>query len=224
VIVAVIDSGIDTTHEDLKPVLWVNKKEIPGNGIDDDQNGYVDDIHGWNFLGNKNGQNVTTDSDEAARVYYGLKKKYGDSIPDLSRLSLQEADEVRTFERAKFQIESQAKEASIMVLLYRNIVEKLPVADSVLKIALDKDIYTGNQLLPFKPKSSEESKSKSLMLGLFQQLKAMESTNKIIIDDLLSFYNGEKKKVDNLNGPPKDYRAIIGDDPNDINDRFCLVI
>lgn len=220
VIVAVIDSGVDTTHEDLKPVLWVNKKEIPGNGIDDDKNGYVDDVHGWNFLGNKNGQNVSTDSDEAARVYYGLKKKYGDSLPDISKLSLEEADEVRTFERAKFQIETAAKEASIMVLLYKNIVEKLPVADSVLKLAMAKDIYTGDQLTAFKPRNSEESKSKSLMLGLFQQLRAMEATNKSIIDDLMHFYNGEKKKVDNLNGPPVDYRAIVGDDPNDINDRY----
>src|SRR5215208_1997652 len=43
VVVAVIDSGIDTLHEDLKPILWTNPKEIPGNGIDDDGNGYVDD-------------------------------------------------------------------------------------------------------------------------------------------------------------------------------------
>ena len=55
VIVAVIDSGIDTLHEDLKSVLWVNPKEIPGNGIDDDKNGYVDDINGWNFLGGRDG-------------------------------------------------------------------------------------------------------------------------------------------------------------------------
>ena len=58
VIVAVIDGGIDTLHEDLKPILWTNTKEIPGNGIDDDHNGYIDDIHGWNFLGNKDGRNV----------------------------------------------------------------------------------------------------------------------------------------------------------------------
>ncbi|MCH5598701.1 hypothetical protein [Niabella ginsengisoli] len=45
VIVGIVDSGIDTTHEDLKPVLWVNEKEIPGNGIDDDKNGYIDDIY-----------------------------------------------------------------------------------------------------------------------------------------------------------------------------------
>jgi len=51
IIVAVIDSGIDINHEDLDGVLWTNKKEIPNNGIDDDKNGYIDDIHGWNFLG-----------------------------------------------------------------------------------------------------------------------------------------------------------------------------
>lgn len=52
VIVAVVDSGVDIDHEDLKAVIWTNKKEIAGNGIDDDKNGYIDDIHGWNFLGN----------------------------------------------------------------------------------------------------------------------------------------------------------------------------
>lgn len=51
VIVAVIDSGIDIDHEDLDDVIWTNEDEIPNNGIDDDKNGYIDDIHGWNFLG-----------------------------------------------------------------------------------------------------------------------------------------------------------------------------
>ncbi len=76
VIVAVIDSGIDTLHEDLKSVLWRNPKEIPGNGIDDDKNGYVDDIYGWNFIGGRDGNNVEKDSYEAARVYHNLKAKY----------------------------------------------------------------------------------------------------------------------------------------------------
>src|SRR5262245_16814912 len=65
VIVAVIDTGIDTAHEDLKDILWHNPKEIPGNGIDDDKNGYVDDIYGWNFRGGKDGRNLNEDSDEA---------------------------------------------------------------------------------------------------------------------------------------------------------------
>src|SRR5438067_8810201 len=56
VVVATLDSGIDTLQNDLKSILWVNKKEIAGNGIDDDHNGYVDDIHGWNFLGGQGGK------------------------------------------------------------------------------------------------------------------------------------------------------------------------
>ena len=77
VVVAVIDSGVDTTHEDLRPVLWHNPNEIPGNGIDDDKNGYVDDVYGWNFIGGRDGRNVEKDSYEAARVYHGLKSKWG---------------------------------------------------------------------------------------------------------------------------------------------------
>ncbi len=49
VVVAIIDGGVDPTHEDLAQNLWVNPGEIPGNGIDDDGNGYVDDVHGYNF-------------------------------------------------------------------------------------------------------------------------------------------------------------------------------
>jgi len=55
VIVAVIDGGVDTAHQDLQGMLWSNPREIPGNGKDDDRNGYVDDIHGWNFLGSAKG-------------------------------------------------------------------------------------------------------------------------------------------------------------------------
>src|ERR1700694_2549899 len=76
VVVAVIDSGVDTLQEDLKDILWVNPKEIPGNGIDDDHNGYVDDIHGWDFLGGKDGKVDYTETTEEVRQYYRLKDKY----------------------------------------------------------------------------------------------------------------------------------------------------
>ena len=57
VIVAIIDSGVDAEHEDLAKNMWINADEIAGNGIDDDNNGYIDDIHGWNFIGGPNGKN-----------------------------------------------------------------------------------------------------------------------------------------------------------------------
>src|SRR5687768_15025787 len=75
VLVAVIDSGIDIDHEDLKDILWTNEDEIAGNNIDDDKNGYVDDIHGWNFIGGKSG-NVNQDTYEVTREYARLKPKY----------------------------------------------------------------------------------------------------------------------------------------------------
>lgn len=76
VIVAVIDSGTDTGHEDLNANLWVNPKEIPGNGIDDDQNGFVDDIHGWNFLGKSDGTLVLWGVEETTRQFLLYRGRY----------------------------------------------------------------------------------------------------------------------------------------------------
>jgi cell wall-associated protease len=72
VVVAVIDSGVDIEHEDLQGKIWVNTKEIPNNKIDDDKNGYVDDIHGWNFLGNSKGENLDAARLEKTRIFAKL--------------------------------------------------------------------------------------------------------------------------------------------------------
>jgi subtilisin family serine protease len=69
IVVAVIDMGIDTTHRSLYPILWTNTREIPGNNIDDDHNGYVDDVHGWNFAGGRDGRNVEYAPLEVTRLY-----------------------------------------------------------------------------------------------------------------------------------------------------------
>ena len=144
VIVAVIDSGIDTAHEDLKPVLWTNKLEIPGNGKDDDNNGYADDIHGWNFIGGKDGSNVGKDSYEAARVYYRFKQRFEAIDFKPSTLSGQELNTFNTFQKAKNQLESQAKEAAMYVMILKDVVAKLPQADSILQKAMGKKTYTGD--------------------------------------------------------------------------------
>ena len=89
IIVAVIDSGIDTAHEDLTPVLWTNKNEIANNGKDDDGNGYVDDVHGWNFCGAPNGENLATNTLEIARVYHRWKLQFeGKPANDIPKDSL----------------------------------------------------------------------------------------------------------------------------------------
>jgi subtilisin family serine protease len=80
IIVAVIDSGVDIDHEDLKESIWVNEDEIPNNNIDDDNNGYVDDIHGWNFIGNSKGENINYENMEYTRIY-----RAGKTHPDYER-------------------------------------------------------------------------------------------------------------------------------------------
>ena len=97
IIVAVIDGGIDIEHEDLKKVLWVNQKEIPGNGIDDDKNGYVDDVHGWNFIGSPKA-NIHYDNMEVIRLVNKLEPKYAAAL-NSTPFTEEERKEFQTYKK-----------------------------------------------------------------------------------------------------------------------------
>ncbi len=219
VIVAVIDSGVDTLHEDLKPVLWRNPKEIPNNGIDDDKNGYVDDYYGWNFLGGKDGKNVKEDSYEAARLYHALKPKYGGEV-DESKLSAIEKEEYRVFKKAQGDIEHASTESQTQVLFLRGLFNKMPAADSLLKLKF-KPEYTGNDLASFKPANSKEADAKSTMFALFKGFEMMDAKNDFINKEFTDYYKGLEKKANASQTAPKDYRGeIVKDNYYDFNDRF----
>lgn len=88
VLVAVIDSGIEVDHPDLKSQMWVNPKEVAGNGIDDDKNGYIDDMHGWNLLGATNEEQleltrIVSRGDDGSAEYQRAKKELDDKIAEL---------------------------------------------------------------------------------------------------------------------------------------------
>ncbi len=95
IIVAVIDSGMDIEHEDLKDIIWTNADEIPNNGIDDDKNGFIDDIHGWNFLGDKLDENL-----EITRMVKLYEKEFeGKDISNLAGKDVQRYSEYKELEQ-----------------------------------------------------------------------------------------------------------------------------
>ena len=101
VTVGVLDSGVDITHEDLRDVIWVNPKEQPNNQLDDDKNGYTDDLNGWNFMGAKDGTTYEYDQPEITQTYLLLKTKYDKADP--ATLSPSEKRQYSTYQTAKKQ-------------------------------------------------------------------------------------------------------------------------
>ncbi len=222
VIVAVIDSGIDTLHEDLKPVLWINPGEIPGNGKDDDGNGYIDDINGWNFLGNPDGRNVKQDSYEGSRVYHALRGKYAGRIIDTASLSADSLKEYKTWLKARKKIEGDDNDASgIDLLMLRRALQGAEKSDSILRIALNRDTFTGNDLDTFQASSTTEKAAKGGLIYLFRANQMMDITNIQFIEGFSEFVNGEIRKAESKEKAPPEYRKdIVGDDETDINDRY----
>jgi subtilisin family serine protease len=218
VVVAVIDSGIDTLHEDLKPILWKNPKEIPGNGKDDDGNGYVDDIHGWNFLGAKDGRNVKVDSYEGARFYHKFKSKYENA--DTATLSAEDKIQYNSWLKAKKAVLGDSDEMMDIGMLKRAYTAAVK-SDSILRKSLNKDVFTGNDLDKFVAATAAERSAKGSMLYLFKANEQMESTNKEFMEGFGEFVSGQERKAEAKDHAPKDYRGeIVGDNEEDINDKY----
>jgi subtilisin family serine protease len=149
VTVAIIDSGIDINHEDLKDVIWTNEKEIPGNGIDDDKNGYVDDIHGWNFIGGKDGTNVDQDTYELTREYMRLKEKYANvQNGKVHKKQKEEYDNYLKIEdKFKRLKEKNATTYGQFAALYLNFQKSVDTLKAVLKT----DTLTMDKLMAYSP-------------------------------------------------------------------------
>ncbi|MFI5135792.1 MAG: hypothetical protein ACHQD9_08065, partial [Chitinophagales bacterium] len=124
VIVAVIDGGVDVTHEDLKDKIWVNPKEIPDNKIDDDKNGYADDVHGWNFIGGKSGD-VQYDQFELTRLYRQLNEKYG-SVTTASNGDAQ----YQQYQDIKQEFDQKSAESLMNYKFYKGLLDHM---DSLFK-------------------------------------------------------------------------------------------
>ncbi|MFT4155134.1 S8 family serine peptidase [Parafilimonas sp.] len=221
VIVAVIDTGVDTTHEDLKKILWVNKKEIPGNGIDDDHNGYVDDIHGWNFLGNRNGDNLTKTSDERSRVYYAYRDKYEGKNMDTATLSADEKWTYTEWQKAAADMTISGDE-QMEVMMLEALDKTLRKQDAILQQELGKDEYSISDLEHSQNLSVSGKQAKTSYMNILKVVQTDSTTTNVsILADLEEYLDGKKSSLQNKTTAPPDYRAqSIKDNYYDINDKY----
>jgi subtilisin family serine protease len=187
VIVGIVDSGVDINHPDLKDVVWTNTKEVAGNGIDDDKNGYIDDIHGWNFLGNAEHENLE---------YVRILKKGDDGSAVYKRAKAEYDKEIREAQAGKQQMDFIAK------------------ADQKIREELKKDNYTVEDLKTLKSSDQLVNAIKPQLIQILGTISKEEFDNEI---------KGGKEHFDNqleYNLNQKfDGRKIVGDNPDDFNDR-----
>ncbi|MFZ4863062.1 S8 family peptidase [Sphingobacterium sp. Mn56C] len=212
VIVAVIDGGVDVHHEDLKDVLWINKKEEQKTGKDKDGNGYIDDKYGWNFIGNANGENVNYDNLEVTRQIVKYEPKYSAVLPSTN---LTEA------ERREF-VAYQG-----MVSDYTSKLDEAQFGDqnySRLKANIDKLIASIGKA----PKDISKSDLDAYKADNDQQKMALRIAKKEVEGGSFSkFYDDIKDAADYFGAQVKYHlnkefnpRSIVGDKYEDVSERY----
>ncbi len=191
VVVAVLDSGMDLEHEDLKGVLWTNTDEVPNNGKDDDGNGYVDDVHGYNFLGDS----------------------YNEQLEYVRMLRLNIGDASERAE-ARLLLDKEYPEAVQNKQQYEQIFQVVKGADQLVKTELGKEDYTKKDLLSIEPKTAQMEQSVAVLTQMFTYGDSIPEVLEELEEGIKYF---SEQANYNLN---KDFngRAPVGDDPYDITD------
>lgn len=207
VIVAVIDSGIDIEHEDLKNVIWTNTGEIAGNGIDDDKNGYIDDIHGWNFLGPINDEQL-----EMARIVDRYEAQFkGKTIADVSD-NQKQAFEMYT--KALADVTKSREEALNNKTRYEQIKAAVTNAHNSVVKELGKEDYTKEDLSKIEATTDQMKENIGRLSQMFQY---EDSIPEIItsLDGVITHYTDQINANYALN---KNFRSVLNDNPYDLKD------
>ena len=208
VIVAVLDSGVDITHEDLKSVVWVNRDEVANNGRDDDNNGYIDDVNGWNFLGDAVKENM-----EYTRIYKRLKSKY-DGKP-ASAISSGNRAEYDVYVSAKAEYDKELNETQQSITQYKQIKQQILAAHKAVSAKLGKEDYTKKELAAMEATTPDMQQNKAILSQIQNNVDENIPTALKQLDEAIEYYTNRLDTHFNLN---LDGRAIVGDNPYDITD------
>ena len=197
IIVAVLDSGVDFKHEDLKDIIWTNPGEIPDNGIDDDHNGYIDDIHGWSFIGGKNG-NVDHEQLEITRLYKHYRDQFKETMPE--SLSRKQKKEYQRYLTIKKEFDKALDDAKTNLKRFEDLLDAL----TALQKAYGKDEFTAKDL--------PEMKTKNPAAGQIVAMLKRGGSAKDLRKRLEGAYDYYAKNVSYYYNPDFDARKIVGDD------------
>ncbi len=207
IIVAVLDSGVDVEHEDLAANIWVNEDEIPDNGIDDDKNGYVDDINGWNFIGGKK-DDVHHDNLEITRIYKELRKKFGDNSQD--DIALSDQKEYERYLKIKKDFKSRVSQKKAEKEEFMPVYKAYKMSLKWAKKESGSKEPTLEEIEQLATKDEREEALKGLLIEFKKQ-----DIEEIIIE--------QKEHFDNALGfsynLKYDSRKIVGDDYEDYSEK-----
>lgn len=209
VVVAVIDSGVDIMHEDLKDIIWVNEDEIPGNGKDDDNNGYIDDVNGWNFIGGSDGRNINNENLEVVRIYNRLNKKYANR--NVEGLPKKERKEYARMLELKQTIDENREALAPKMVQVETVMDMAKKAKA--KIGKDlKDITADDvNALP----DADFGALKNIASNAFYQ----GGTFKDAYEGIEGYYDYINGQMNCNYNPEFDARDIVGDNPANMSDR-----
>ncbi|MDE7378605.1 MAG: S8 family serine peptidase [Paraprevotella sp.] len=217
--VAVISRGFDIEHEDLVDVLWTNKKEKPGNDADDDKNGYADDVHGWNFLGTKDGRDVIYTSEAASRKFDGIRARF-EELNDKGRSRTQEetAEYMRYLNLVR---DSKVESAYMSSVFSRNIAKGMEEIDQKLRETFPNDSdFTYEQFMKIIPAPEKQDSlndmayNVNMLIWGFSPQQMWSDRYKIRDKSAISY----EEQYQALKARQKDERGIIGDNMGDIDD------
>ena len=194
VIVAVIDAGIDINHEDLKDIIWLNKNEIPNNNVDDDKNGYIDDINGWNFLG----------------------ESYNETL-EITRLIRDNKTDNPQYKDALNSIDDKLKNAKKDLDFYKPILENFKIASYIIQNHLKVESFEIKEINAIKTDDMLVLRAKEFLLysdSVGLNLEELEGLVGQYSDHLNYHYNIDFNGREIVGDDIYDIRDINYGDPN----------
>jgi len=211
VIVGVIDSGVDIEHEDLKNEVWVNEDEIIGNNKDDDNNGYVDDINGWNFLGGEKGAD-NPEQLELTRIVKKWMPRFDGKTAET--VDAKDAEDFKLYQKLKKIVDDKSANASNQVMQYAAIKDFVAKANDTLIKVIGKNEYNINEANGVTLAEPRLMQGKMIIMRILDGgdtvPMALDQLGEIV--DHYSNQLNAQYKID-FNG------RVAGDNPYDINDR-----